>query len=215
MREIAPRSDRSTAIVDAPTAALIRVAAAMADAPDELLERLVQEAKAAGTPGAWLDELVLAGVLFVGFPRALVVLAAVRREFPEAGPEGDAADYAAWQRWKQRGEQACRKIYGANYDKLRANVRAMHPVLDAWILMDGYGRTMSRPGLDMARRELCSIAMLVPQRTPRQLHSHLRGALNCGASAEQVEAVFDLVATLPCVPADRIASSVTVWRGMQ
>ncbi len=197
--------------LDAPTRALIRVAAALADGADDLLGALLDEARAADAPGSWLNELVLAGVLFAGFPRALVLARAVRERWPEAAASGDASDYAAWPAWRERGEALCRRTYGSNYERLRSNVAKLHPALDAWIVMDGYGRTLSRPGLDPGRRELCSIAMLVPQRTPRQLHSHLRGALNVGASAADVEAVFEALADLPCVSPERLAEARRQW----
>ena len=74
-------------------------------------------------------------------------------------------------------------------------MQELHPALDAWVIVDGYGRTMGRSGLDLVRRELCAVALLIPQRVPRQLHSHLRGALNVGATQAQVEAALDLAAT--------------------
>ncbi len=61
------------------------------------------------------------------------------------------------------------------------------------MITEGYGRTMSRPGLDLLRREYCTVVQTAVMETPRQLHSHLRGALNAGASFEQVEAVLSVV----------------------
>ena len=51
-----------------------------------------------------------------------------------------------------------RQVYGDNYAKLRENVKKLHPALDTWMLVEGYGRTLSRTGLDLARREFCVIA---------------------------------------------------------
>lgn len=197
--------------LDAPTAGLVRVALALPEAEEATLTDLVRASRAGGTPAVWLEELVLAGVLFVGFPRALVAAAALRAVEPKAGESGDAADYARWKEWLARGEETCRRIYGEQYDKLRRNVAALHPALDLWIVVDGYGRTISRPALDMTRRELCSIAMLVPQVAPRQLHSHLRGALNVGASPEQVEAVLTLAGEAG-IPRDRVDVARALWR---
>lgn len=197
--------------LDDPTAGLVRVALALPEAEQQQLTELVRAARAAGTPAAWLEELVLAGVLFVGFPRALVAAAALRAVEPSSQESGDAADYDRWKEWLARGEATCRRIYGAQYDNLRRNVAALHPALDLWIVVDGYGRTLSRPALDFTRRELCSIAMLIPQVAPRQLHSHLRGALNVGASPEQVEAVLALAAEA-AIPRDRVEVARTLWR---
>ena len=197
--------------LDAATAALVRVAAAIPDADETTLDAVIRAALDAGVATAWLDELVLAGVLFAGFPRGLVYAAALRKVAPHRAEAGDATDYDRWQDWARRGEVTCRAIYGDHYQKLRENVLKLHPVLDAWIVVDGYGRILSRPALDLRRRELCSVAMLVPEDTPRQLHSHLRGALNAGASREEVGAVIDLVAAEPHVRPERVAASHRLW----
>lgn len=55
------------------------------------------------------------------------------------------------------------------------------------MVVEGYGKVLGRPGLDLPVRELCIVALLAVLGAPRQLHSHLRGALNAGAFVEQVE----------------------------
>lgn len=191
--EASPAPRAIVSRLDEPTRALLAVAAQLYSASEGGLAALMREAREAGASALWLEELVLTAVLFVGFPRALVAAAALRQVAPRSGEAGDAADYARWEDWLARGEETCRRVYGSNYDKLRRNVRALHPALDAWIVTDGYGRTISRPALDLKRRELCAIAMLVPQGVPRQLHSHLRGALNAGASETEVEDALDVI----------------------
>jgi len=79
--------------------------------------------------------------------------------------------------------------------------------------MDGYGRTISRPHLDLRRRELCSIAMLVAQGVPRQLHSHLQGALNAGATPAEIEEVLNIVK--PDVSEMQSQATGTLWQGMR
>jgi 4-carboxymuconolactone decarboxylase len=56
------------------------------------------------------------------------------------------------------------------------------------MLTEGYGKVLARPGLDLKTRELCIIALLASQDAPHQLHSHLRGALNAGATTAEVDA---------------------------
>jgi 4-carboxymuconolactone decarboxylase len=56
----------------------------------------------------------------------------------------------------------------------------------------GYGRVIGRPGLDLATRELCIAALLAVWKSPRQLHSHLRGALNAGAGRDEVTAAVEI-----------------------
>ncbi len=174
--------------LDDATRALVALAAAIAQGEEPEVRDRVAEALAAGVTPAWGDELLLQSVLMVGWPRTLVAAAHWRKAIGIA-PTGDDTDldYADHPEWTRRGEATCRTVYGDNYAKLRQNVRALHPALDAWMLTEGYGRTMSRPGLDLLRRELCVIAQTAVLNTPRQLHSHLRGALNAGASFAMVD----------------------------
>jgi len=197
--------------LDPATTALVLAAAAMNDADEAVIERRLQGALEAGADPAWLDELVLLGVLVVGFPRALVFAAALRRLVPRPPEAGDGADYEHWRTWARRGAESCHAIYRANYTKLRENVARLHPVLDPWIVVDGYGRILGRPGLDVRRRELCNIAILVAQGVPRQLHSHLRGALNVGASPAEVDGVLDTLESSGMVSASRMSEARSQW----
>jgi 4-carboxymuconolactone decarboxylase len=79
---------------------------------------------------------------------------------------------------------------------LRQNIRALHPALDAWMITDGYGKVLSRPGLDLKTRELCIVAACAASGQQRQLHSHLHGALNAGASTAEVEDALDSLGDL-------------------
>src|SRR2546430_8862422 len=56
-----------------------------------------------------------------------------------------------------------------------------------------YGKILGRPGLDSKRRELCTLAAIAMQNAPRQLHAHLRGALNTGSSRDEVDEVIAVV----------------------
>ena len=96
-------------------------------------------------------------------------------------------------RWARRGEQLCAQVYGRTYHKLLVNLRTLHPALEALVVVDAYGKILSRPGLDDARRELCTLAAITMLQTPRQLHAHLRGALNTGSAPEEVDEALALV----------------------
>ena len=200
--------------MDAETRGLVRVALGLFDLPEAVLEERMRNARGVGTPALWLEELLLSSVLFVGYPRALLAAGALRRVEPEHAGGGEPSQYEGWREWLARGEETCRVIYGPHYERLRQNVRALHPALDTWMLVDGYGKTVSRPGLDLARRELCSVAMLVPQDAPRQLLSHLKGALNAGAAPAAVESVVELAAA-ERLPEARVAVARQLWRELR
>ena len=194
-------SERSA--LDPATAALVRVAAAVAEGQVPELKARLTAARSAGVPPLWIDELLLQSMLVVGYPLALVAFGVwrdVRGERSGGGGAGGGATPAAeelahedWQAWATRGPAACREVYGRAYHKLLVQLRALHPALEDLVLVDAYGKVIGRPGLDMRRRELATVAAIAVLGTGQQLHSHLRGALNTGASRAEVEGVLELV----------------------
>jgi 4-carboxymuconolactone decarboxylase len=180
--------------LDPPTRALVRLAVAVARGQEADIAERSRAAVAAEVPAVWVDELLLLSMLMVGWPRALGAAAVWRRESGFRAPAADASVAESLDDWRVRGEAACRVIYGVNYERLRENVRALHPALDAWMVRDGYGRVLSRPGLDLARRELCVIAQTAVLQAGPQLLSHLKGALHAGATNEAVAEAVRLIA---------------------
>jgi 4-carboxymuconolactone decarboxylase len=137
-----------------------------------------------------VEEALLQGHLFVGYPATLAAL----ERWRDMGHPAPAGRVAGPDERRERGERLCRAVYGTNYDKLRSNVRRLHPDMDRWMVEEGYGRVLGRPGLGLVVRELCVVALLARTGHGPQLHSHLRGALSVGASPEQVEAALRIAA---------------------
>ena len=200
--------------MDGETRGLLRAALGIFDTPEAVLEERMRNARAGGTPAIWLEELILESVLFVGYPRAMVAAGVFRRIEPEHAEGGEPSQYEGWREWLARGEATCRVIYQQHYDRLRHNVRALHPALDTWMMVDGYGKTLSRPGLDLPRRELCAVAMLLPQDAPRQLLAHLKGAVNTGAAPDAVDSLMALAAR-DGLPEARFAVAGQLWRELR
>lgn len=200
--------------LDVQTRDLVRLAAAVAQGYEPEIRARATAVRASQVPTAWVEELLLQSVLMCGYPRALVAFAVWRRVSGVAAPADDPdAQFGMEQEWLRRGEATCAQVYGDNYRKLRENVRELHPALDTWMLVHGYGRTLSRPGLDLMRRELCTVAQTAVLETPRQLHSHLRGALNTGASFAQIEGVLSIVN--PLLSFDQWKKVKELWRGVR
>ncbi|MFP4622997.1 MAG: carboxymuconolactone decarboxylase family protein [Gemmatimonadota bacterium] len=189
--------------LDARTRALVRLSAALtADA--DTLEAAMDEA-AAVDPGA-AEEVLLQGYLFLGYPVALNALGLWRRQTGRPPPAAAPADPAAW---RARGEDVCRAVYAHQYEALREVMAGIHPDLDRWAVVEGYGKVLGRPGLELRLRELCIVALLSGIDAHRQLHAHLRGCLNVGASADEVAAVLAEVA--PMVGTARATVAAGVW----
>lgn len=172
-------------------AAIVRVAAALATRDPAVIREALQQAILRAEAAA-VDEVILQSHLFIGFPDALNALVLWRGLVPHE-PADRPEDPGTWE---GRGPEICGRVYGSNYAKLRDNVRGLHPDLDRWMVVGGYGRVIGRDALDLVTRELCIAALLAVWRVPRQLHSHLRGALNVGAAVDQVDEALKIATAL-------------------
>ena len=180
--------------MDDSTRALIDISVSLAGGSAGRLDSALRAAVGVATPEA-VEEALLQSYLFLGYPSALRGLAAWRRVSGLPAPGAPAKDMKEWER---RGTEICAKVYGGQYEKLRANIAALHPDMERWMVVEGYGKVLARPGLDLITRELCVVAVLAPQDAGPQVYSHLRGALNAGAEESDVdEAVRRLLGSLP------------------
>jgi 4-carboxymuconolactone decarboxylase len=175
---------------------LVRIAGAIAGSPEGQVRTVMSDALDTVDPIA-VEEIILQSYLFAGFPRALNAARAWRAVSERPAPADDQEGMIAnLDMWRDLGERTCAIVYGDSYDKLRQNVRELHPALDDWMIVDGYGKVLSRPGVDLRTRELCIVAACAVSGQQRQLHSHLHGAINAGASPGEVALVFDALADL-------------------
>ena len=196
MMSHAARSPATVHLLTTEDLALVRLAAVLA-AKDEAVVRDHLERAVHVVRPVWVEELILQTYLFGGFPRALNGMREWRRVSGRAAPpadDGERFDQAA--EWLAQGEATCATVYGPFYERLRRNIRELHPALDAWMIVEGYGKVLSRSALGLARRELCIVAACAAAGQDRQLHSHLHGALHAGASADAITATLDAVADL-------------------
>jgi len=181
-----------------------------------------------GATVAWLGESILQSYLFVGFPRTWQGLKCLREARARRGDKEHlvvevpdlkaliAAQHSAdghpahgqLEEWWARGESLCREIYGPQYDRLRVNLGGYHPELADWMILEGYGKVLSRSTIDAGEREQWIVPILVVQEARDQLHSHLRGALRVGVSAETMRAVVMLSAVAARAPGVRAGRSL-------
>jgi alkylhydroperoxidase/carboxymuconolactone decarboxylase family protein YurZ len=152
------------------------------------LRRELGAALRAGVSLERLDETLLQLVPFAGYARAINAFAALREFAPHAARPARRRGGL-----RRRGEALCRRIYGPVYGRMIARMKGFHPELAEWILEDGYGKVLSRPVLSIRERELIVVAVLAALRLPKQLESHVRGALRVGATRREVDAVLAAV----------------------
>jgi 4-carboxymuconolactone decarboxylase len=140
-----------------------------------------------------LYEIVLQSYLFLGFPRMLEAADHLSERLPgmSNGSMLKPVDRQESSDWFERGLKLCQKVYSDNYDLLKNRVETFAPEIFRWMVIEGYGKVLSRPGLDVIERELAVIACLMVENRERQLHSHIRGAINVGAAPDMIRQVIE------------------------
>lgn len=188
--------------------ALVALSAALAARDAARLEGALRRAAADAEPEA-VEEVILQCYLFLGYPAALNAFASWRgltgRETAE--PASDRAH------WAERGARVCQAVYGGQYEGLRANIGRLHSDMERWMVEEGYGKVLGRPGLDLPTRELCIVALLTVLDVPRQLYSHLRGALNVGASGAEVSQALEIA--MPWCAPEGAARARDAWAAVR
>lgn len=181
-----PLTDRDRRLVRLSTAVVIgawdAVTALRAAAPE-------------GEPDRAWREAVLQAHLFAGFPRVVEALGVLGAAGGLGEPDED--EVRGEPDLPERGAELFDRIYGDHAERVRRFLRAGHPDFADWIAGHAYGRVLTRPGLAPDRRELLAVAALAATDQDRQLASHARGSLRCGATVDEVrasvEAVRDLI----------------------
>ena len=150
---------------------------------------VVRDAESAGVaPDAILETLAFL-VPYAGWPTALNAILAA-----ELPPRRTASMFDEADREERRklGWRTARQV-NAHFDRVAEKLAAIDPALVDHLVESAYGYAYLRPGLDLAQRELLAVAILSVQRHERQLLYHLRGALNVGATAGDIEVVVDVL----------------------
>jgi 4-carboxymuconolactone decarboxylase len=153
------------------------------------VRRAVRAARDRGVRRRGLEEIALMLVLYAGHPAALEALRALNQAWPE---RASRAHEASAGNWRRRGAELCRRVYGPAFPRLLGAVRSLHPHLARWMIEQGYGRVLSRPGLTARERGLITVAVLAAIGRERQLVSHLIGARRLGATPRELRGAWAL-----------------------
>lgn len=153
-----------------------------------LLRKFIQWAKSEKVPFSKVYECLLQNYLFTGFPSALNSLKILKEYYP--GRKLPKVEDMNLYHFRKKGEVNCKKVYGNKYEKLISNISNFSPELSEWLILEGYGKVLSRPGLSFKERELCIIAVLTVMKFDEQLYSHVNGAVKANASIKEIEEVI-------------------------
>lgn len=134
--------------------------------------------------------MILTSYLFDGYPTALEGFRILHELNPAVTADQTSDHIYAHENvslWRTRGEELCRVIYGPQFAPLMTNVSQFAPELRDAMIVEGYGKVLSRDQLPVKERELCVVAMLAAKDRLRQLLSHMLGSLRLGATDADLE----------------------------
>jgi 4-carboxymuconolactone decarboxylase len=187
----------------------MRFAVAGARGDEVAAARAARAARRAGIVRRASEETALMLVLYAGYPAALETLRVLNRVWPGHARRTHEGSPLSWRR---RGMALSRRIYGPVHARLVAAVRTLHPDLAAWMVEEGYGRVLARPGLAVGVREQITVAVLSALGRERQLVSHLLGAARAGVPAPAIRRALAIGVGMRVAVAASKASARRAWR---
>ena len=140
-------------------------------------------------------ETLLQLYLFAGFPAAIESLSVLNAIVEGKKIRNSVSAYDV-ELFINRGEKLCKTIYTTVYEKMRLRLQKISPELDQWMILEGYGKTLSRKGLSLKTRELITVSSLAALGWDNQLYSHVRGALSVGSSPEECYEILEVLELL-------------------
>ena len=175
---------------------LARLAALLVFQRNEEAAGAIRELRADGTGREAVREAILQTYLHDGYPTALEGMILLGDVWPGDPAPVEEGDYGNWEEWDRRGRELYERIYGSVAEPLRSKVDSLSPELARWMIVEGYGKVLSRGVLADTTRELISVAVLASKARLRQLHSHLRGALRVGCDSAVLDKLLRLIVAL-------------------
>ena len=98
----------------------------------------------------------------------------------------------------QAGIETRTQVMGSEFvDRAFGNATEYTLPMQEFITRNAWGNVWQRPGLDLKTRSLVTVAMLAALGKQQELKGHVRGALNNGATPEELREVM-LHATVYC-----------------
>lgn len=163
-----------------------------------------------------LYEALLQLYLFAGFPAAIESLTILNLVLGRNQNHNSKFEYDV-ELFRNRGEKLCKEVYTTVYKKMRLRLQQISPEIDEWMIIEGYGKTLSREGLSAKTRELVTATSLAALGWENQLFSHLRGAILVGSTPDECFELLEVLELL-CeqdkvnktkILIERVAESIT------
>ena len=170
---------------------LCLIASCVSSKKNRMLKYLLENARDSSVSASKIYETIIQIYLFCGFPATIEALKIFNSVFPNYKKKQSKFDLS---HYLKKGQKNCLKIYKSNYDKLINNFDNLSPDLKSWMIIEGYGKVMGRPGLSIKERELINVAILSTNFYEHQLYSHLKGALNTNSNDNTIKNIIEICA---------------------
>jgi alkylhydroperoxidase/carboxymuconolactone decarboxylase family protein YurZ len=172
--------------------AIAALAAALSPGNLDHLRAMLPEVVPVPLPPVVAYEVLLQSHLFFGFAQAIEAAKVFAEVVPREGADGSlvSANEIGSEEMQRRGRALCEQIYYPNFERLVSNLGKASPELAEWMVADGYCKVLSRPGPTALEREIASIVFLSISGHQVQLHSHVRGARNLGATPDFIRSAL-------------------------
>lgn len=91
----------------------------------------------------------------------------------------------------ENGLQVRKEVMGEAFvDKAMGNTSAYMEPVQEWINENAWGSVWQREGLDRKTRSLVTVGMLAALKASTEIKGHIQGALNNGATPEEIREVL-------------------------
>jgi 4-carboxymuconolactone decarboxylase len=149
-----------------------------------------------------IAEAILQTYLFAGYPRSINGLVVLRDTLNKnrADISWDQSELAEAEPkvLEEAGATLFERVYADKSEDLKARITEAHPLMARWMIREGYGRVLSRAGLDGYERELLALSSLLALGVSPQVKAHIGGAFNLGATKRQIlETVYLCIGISP------------------
>jgi len=172
--------------------AIAALAAALSPGNLGHLRAMLPEVVPVPLPPVVAYEVLLQSHLFFGFAQAIEAAKVFAEVVPREGADGSfmPTNETSSEELRRRGRALCEQIYYPNFERLLSNLGEASPELAEWMVVDGYCKVLSRPGPTALEREIASIVFLAISGHQVQLHSHVRGVRNLGATPDFIRSAL-------------------------
>ena len=105
------------------------------------------------------------------------------------------------------------KLWGHQRAAIEDSLEQLDPDLAKLVFEVAYDTVLARPNLDLKTRELLAVTALLSVGSENELKTHMRGAMNCGATFDELKESILQAAMFLGFP--RALMGMRVLRGLQ